>query len=73
MSGTHLSIPTICEVGYVGSAVKNHANAGTVGLMPGSGRSRRRHGNSLSILAWNIHGQGVLLGYSHGVLKSRIA
>ena len=50
MSGTHLSIPTICGVVFLGSAaIKNlPANAGTVGLIPGSGRSPGGgHGNSL--------------------------
>ena len=50
MSGTHLSILTICGVGFLGSsAVKNlPTNAGTVGLIPGSGRSPGGgHGNSL--------------------------
>ena len=39
-----------------GSVVKNPpANAGDVGLIPGSGRSpREENGNPLSVLAWEI-------------------
>jgi len=41
------------------------ANIGDTGSIPGSGRfSGERNGNHSSILAWEMHGQRSLAGYS---------
>ena len=55
-----------------GSVVKNpSANAGDVGLIPGSGRSPgRENGNPLQILAWeNSMDRGAWWAIVHGVTK----
>ena len=74
MSGTHLSILTICGVGFLGSsAVKNlPTNAGTVGLIPGSGRSPGGgHGNSLQYSCLeNLMDRGTWRDTVHGVTES---
>ena len=50
----------------VGSVVKNlPAKAGDAGLIPGLGRSLEKEmATHSSILAWKIHGQRSLMGYS---------
>ena len=48
-----------------GSKVKESAcNAGDPGLIPGLGYLEKEMATHSSILAWRIHGQGRLAGYS---------